>query len=130
MPEMPLKQPSCSYSACGPFTYIYIYIELKNLYYRLCLQGKYYRKYRLYLKNHLDKTFSEPDMAYVKFKDLAKRRLASMVYKLFDKKSTGTNTKMKLNKINNFQMKFINQLLENLKEEKFIHHHLKTIFGV
>ena len=69
-------------------------------------------------------------MAYGKFKDLAKRRLASMVYKLFDKKSTGTYTKMKLNKINNFQMKFINQLLENLKEEKFIHHHLKTIFGL
>ena len=69
-------------------------------------------------------------MAYGKFKDLAKRRLASMVYKLFDKKSTGTNIKMKLNKINNFQMKFINQLLENLKEEKFIHHDLKTIFGL
>ena len=34
----------------------------------------------------------------------------------------------KLNKINNLKMNFINQLLENLNEEKFAFH-LQTIFG-
>ena len=93
-------------------------------------------------------------MAYSKFKDLAKRtqsdkvlrdkafevgsnpkydgyqrRLASMVYKFFDKKPTGSSKKMKLNKFSNLQMNFINQLLENRKKEKFFLR-LKTIFGV
>ena len=109
MPEMHLKQSSFSYSACGPYA-----------------KGKTGYTY----KNDLDKACFQPDMTYGKFKDLAKRRLALMVYKFFDKKSTGSNTKMKFNKINNLQMNFTNQLLENLKEEKFINHHLKTIFGV
>ena len=43
------------------------------------------------------------------------RRLASMVY-------------IYLCKINNFQMNFINQLLEHLEEEQFILH-LKASFG-
>ena len=55
------------------------------------------------------------------------RGLASMVYKFFDKKSKGSGI------INepNYQLanNFINQLLENLKKEKFIHH-LEIIFGV
>ena len=33
-----------------------------------------------------------------------------------------------MNQINNWQMSFINQLLENLRKEKFIHH-LERIFG-
>ena len=33
-----------------------------------------------------------------------------------------------MNQINNWQMSFINQLLENLRKEKFIHH-LETVFG-
>ena len=37
--------------------------------------------------------------------------------------------KMKLNKMNNFQMNFINWLLENFKKGKFIRH-LKRIFGM
>ena len=37
--------------------------------------------------------------------------------------------KAKLNKINNSQMNFMNQSLENFKKERFIHH-LKTIFEV
>ena len=48
-----------------------------------------------------------------------------MVHKFFDKKSKGSGV------VNepNWQMNFINQLLENLKTEKFIHF-LETIFGV
>ena len=90
MPEMHLRQPGFTYSAeTGDTSYIY--------------------------KNELDKGCFQYDMAYGDFKDLAKRTasdkilrdkafnitknpkydgyrrcLASMVYKLFDKKSEGS----------------------------------------
>ena len=55
------------------------------------------------------------------------RGLASMVYRFFDKESKGSGI---INEpIINWQINFINQLLENLKKEKFIHF-LETIFGV
>ena len=55
------------------------------------------------------------------------RGLALMIYKVFfNKKSTSSGIKCQ---INNMQMKFIKELLENLKEEKLILH-LKRIFGV
>ena len=61
------------------------------------------------------------------------RGLASMVYKFFDKKSTSLNkssgSSIANEPIIKWQMNFINQLLENLKNEKFIHH-LEKIFGV
>ena len=50
-----------------------------------------------------------------------------MVYKIFDKKSRGVV--LLLNQIVRLQMNFINRLLENLRDEKFIHC-LETIFGV
>ena len=56
------------------------------------------------------------------------RGLASMVSKFFDKKSKGSGISTSLanksanNQIINWQMNFINQLLENIKKEKFIHH--------
>ena len=90
MPEMHLRQPGFTYSAeTGDTSYIY--------------------------KNEVDKACFQYDMAYGDFKDLAKRTasdkilrdkafnitknpkydgyrrgLASMVYKLFDKKSEGS----------------------------------------
>ena len=94
MPEMHLKQPGFTYSACGPFT--------KNK----------ERMEKFIYKNELDKAYFQHDMAYGKSKDLIKRTqsdkvlkdkafkiasdpkcdgyqggLASMVYKFFDKKS-------------------------------------------
>ena len=104
-------------------------------------------------KNELDKACFQRDMAYGKSKDLIKRTqpgkllkerafkitsnpkynvyqrgLASMVYKFFDKKSKGSG--IVTNKpIINQQINFINQILENLKKEKFIHH-FQIIFGV
>ena len=36
---------------------------------------------------------------------------------------------LNLRQINNLEMNFINQLLKNLEEEKYIHY-LKTIFGL
>ena len=93
-------------------------------------------------------------MAYGKFKDFTKRtqsdkvlidkafkiasnprydgyqrRLASADTSFLIKNLLEVALKMKLNKINNVKMNFINQLLERFKNEKFILR-VKTIFGV
>ena len=104
VPEMHLKQPGFTYSACGPFT--------KN--------KERIRKFKetgdtCYIyKNELDKACFQHDVAYGDFKDLKRRTfsdrvlknkafniaknpkyewyqrgLASIVYKFFDKKSIG-----------------------------------------
>ena len=105
MPEMDLKQPSFTYSACGSFT-----INKKRLE-EFMQTGNTDFIYR----NELDKACFRIHMAYGKSKDLAKRTqsvkalrdkafkiandpkhdgyqrgLASMVYKFFDKKSSGS----------------------------------------
>ena len=104
MPEMHLKQPEFSYSACGPIT--------KNK--ERMQKFKQTRDSRQINKNELDKACFQHDMAYGDFKDLAKRTaadkvlrdntfniqiqniyeyqigLASMVYKFFNKKTTGS----------------------------------------
>ena len=61
------------------------------------------------------------------------RGLASMVYKFFDKKSASLDKSKESGFINkpNYQLanELRNQLLENLKKEKFINH-IEIIFGV
>ena len=104
MPEMQLKQPGFTYSACGPFT--------KNKERIQKFKGTVDASY-IY-KNELDNASFWHDMVYGDFKDLKKRTasdkilrdkafniaknpkydgyqrgLASMVYKCFDKKSKG-----------------------------------------
>ena len=105
MQEMHLKQPGFTYNACGPFRKsierIEKFMQTANTDF-IC-------------KNELDKACFQHDMAYDKSKDLAKRTqsdkvlrnkafkiasdpkydgyqrgLASMVYKFFDKKSSGS----------------------------------------
>ena len=104
MPEMYLKQPGFTYSACGPFT--------KN---KEKIQKIKETEDTSYIyKNELDKACFQHDMAYGDFQDIAKRtdfdrilrnkafniaknpkydgyqtELASMVHKFFDKKSKG-----------------------------------------
>ena len=105
MPEMHLKQPGFTYSACGPFT------KNKERIEKFMWTGNIDFIYR----NELDKACFQRDMAYGKSKDLTKRTqsdkvlrdkafkiasdpkydgyqrgLASMVYKFFDKKSSGS----------------------------------------
>ena len=105
MPEMHLKQPGFTYSACGPFTKN----KERNQKFKETGDTKY-----IY-RNELDKACFQHDMAYGDFKDLARRTasdkvlrdkafniakspkydgyqrgLASMVYKYFDKKSKGS----------------------------------------
>ena len=102
MPEMHLKQPGVTYSACERFT------KNKERIQKL----KKTRDTSYIYKNELDKACFQHDMAYGDFKDLARRTasdkvlrdkafdiaknhkyhgyqrgLASMVYKCFDKRS-------------------------------------------
>ena len=149
MPEMHLKQPGFTYSACGPFT--------KNKERIQKLKETGYTSY-IY-KNELDKACFQHDMAYQDFKDLARRtaydkslknrafniaknpkydgyqrRLASMVCNFFDKSPLCFQINlyqgvvwiiiiiiiMRLNKIYNWLKNYAKQLLENLKKEMFI----------
>ena len=100
MPEMHLRQPGFTYSACGPFT------KNKERIQKFKETGESNYIY----KNELDKACFQHDMAYGDFKDFTKRTaadkllrdkpckiasdqkydgyqrgLASMVYKFFDK---------------------------------------------
>ena len=105
MTELHLRQPGFTYSACGPFT------KTKERIEKLMRTGN---KDFIY-KNELDKACFQHDMAYGKSKDFVKRTqsnnvlrdkafkitgdpkcdgcqrgLASMIYKFFDKKSSGS----------------------------------------
>ena len=98
MPEMHLKQPGFTYSACGPFT------KNKERIEKFMATDDTDFIYR----NKLDKACFQHYMGYHKSKDLAKRTqsdqmnsndrkydgyqrgLASMIYKFFDKKSSGS----------------------------------------
>ena len=107
MPEMHLKQPGFTYSACGPFT------KNKERIEKFMQTGNTNFIY----KNELDKACFQHDMAYGKSKDLVKRTqsdkvlrdkafkiasdpkhdgyqrgLASMVYMFLNKKSVSLNT--------------------------------------
>ena len=142
MPEMHLKQPGFTYSACGPFTKNKERIE----------KFMQTRNTDFIYKNELDKACFQHDMAYGKSKELAKRTqsdkvlrdkafkiasdlrndgcqrgLASMVYKFLVKNQV--EAVLLLSQIINLQMNFTGRSLENLKEERFIHL-LETIFGV
>ena len=106
MPEMHLKQPGFTYSACGPFT------KNKEKIEKFMQTGNT----DFICKNELDIACFQHDMSYGKSKDLVKRTqsdkvlkgkafkiasdsnydayqrgLASMVYKFFDKKSKGSD---------------------------------------
>ena len=108
MPEMHLRQPQFTYSACGPFT------KHKQRIQKFKETGDTNYIY----KNGLDKACFADDAAYSDSKDLTKRTaadkilgnrafniakdpkydgqqrgLASMVYKFFDKKSAGSGAK-------------------------------------
>ena len=135
MPEMHLKHPGFTYSACGRFTKnnerIKKFIETGNTSY-------------IY-KIELDRACFQHDMAFGGFKDLANRTtaykilrnkpfniaknpmydryqrgLASMVYKFFDKNSerSGHHSLIANNKENIQLANFITELLEKLKKRK------------
>ena len=129
MPEMHLKQPGFTYSACGPFT------KNKERIQKFKETGDTSYIY----KNELDKACFQHDMAYGDFKDLKRRTasdkvlrdkainiaknpkydgyqrgLASMVYKFFDKKSTSLPDKSLNGSGVNIPLKFNEQLAKDL----------------
>ena len=143
MPEMHLKQPGFTYSACGPFTKnkerIETFMQIGNT--------------NFFYKTELDKACFQHDMAYDKLKDLAKRAqsdkvlrenafkiasdpkcdgcqrgLASMVYKFVIKHLVEV-VLLLLSQIISWQMSFIDKSLENVRNKKFTHL-LETIFGL
>ena len=71
MPEMHLRQPDFTYSACGPFTKnkerIEIFMQTENT--------------DFIYRNKLDKACFQYDMAYGKSKDLAKRTQSGQSFK-------------------------------------------------
>ena len=143
MPEMHLRQPGFTYSACGSFT--------KN--------RKGTKKFMqtgntdFIYKNDLDKAYFQHDIAYGKSKDLVKRTqsdkvlrekafkvssdpkydgyqrgLASMVYKFFDKKSSGSGI------TNEFNYQLANELhktiIKEFKKRKVYSSFKDNIWGV
>ena len=151
MPEMHLKQPGFTYSACGPLT------KNKERTQKFKETGDTSYIY----KNELDKACFQHDMAYGDFKDLKRRTasdkilrdkafniaknpkydgyqrgLASMVYKFFDKKSASLTDKSVSGSGVNIPLEFNEQLTEelhkpiirNFKKRKVILD-LKIIFG-
>ena len=116
IPEMHLRQPGFTYSACGPFT--------KNK--ERIQKFKETGDSRYIYQNELDKACFQHDMAYGDYKDLTRRTaadkalrdkafniaknpeydgyqrgLASIVYKLLDKKILVVILKMKIYLIKN-----------------------------
>ena len=153
MPEMHLKQPGFTYSACGPFT------KNKERIQKFKETGDTSYIY----KKELDKACFQHDMAYGHFKDLNgrtfsgkflrdeafniaenpkydgyQRELASMVYKFFDKKPASLSDKSasgcgvandKIKQNLQSAKKLHKPIIINFKKEQFILD-LKTIFGV
>ena len=143
MPEMHLKQPGFTYSACGPFTKIKE--RIKNLKKHGILDTfikmnqmklvvnmiwlveilKIKVEEQLLIKYCTIKIFNiAKNLKY----DGYQRRLASMVYKFLVRKLLLEQLKMKLYLIENQQKNCRNQLLEKLRKEKYTHL-LHTIFG-
>ena len=109
IPEMQLKQPRFTYSACGPFTKnkerIQKFMQTRNINYickndEACFHDDVaYRNYKDYT-DLLKTTESDKLLRDGAFKiasntkyDGYERGLASMVYKFFDKKSAGSGIK-------------------------------------
>ena len=141
---MHLKQPDFTYSICDPFTKnkerIEKFMETKNTEY--------------ISKNDLDEACFQHDITNGKFKDLNKRTqsdkvlrdknfkisgypkcdgyqrgLVSMVYKFFDKASTGSGIKNEIKQNYQIPNEHNKVIIRKLKKKKFIHY-LKITFEV
>ena len=143
MPEMHLKQPGFTYSACGPFT------KNKERIEKFVQTGNTDFIY----ENELDKACFQHDMACGKSKDLAKRTqsdkvlrdkafkivthpkydgyqrgLASIVYKFFDKKSSGSSIASE----RNYQLanELHKRIIQKFKKRKVYSSFRDNIWGV
>ena len=143
MPEMHLREPRFTCSACGPFT------KNKERVRKFMQTGNTDFIY----KNELNKACFQHDMAYGKAKDLVRRTqsdkvlrdkafkiasdpkydgyqrgLASMVYKFFDKKSSGSGI------INEANYQLANELhkpiIRKFKKRKVYSSYRDNIWGI
>ena len=125
MPEMCLRQPQFTYSACGPFT------KNKERIQKFKETGD--SKYTY--KNELDKACFQHDMGYGDFKDLARRTAADKVLrdKAFniakDPKYNGYQRGLASMVYKCFDNCLHKPIIRKFKKEKYIQHS-KTIFGV
>ena len=133
MPEMHLRQPGFTYSACGPFT------KNKQRIQKFMETGDTKYIYR----NELDKACFQHDMAYGDFKDLKRRTqsdkvlkgievasnpkyngyrrgLASMVYKFFDKKSKRSGIKNEIKKNQQLANELHKPITRKFKKNKIV----------
>ena len=133
MPEIDLKQPGFTYSACDTFT------KHKERIEKFMQTGSTEYIY----KNDLDKACFQHDMAYGKFKVLNERTqsdevlrdkafeiasnpkhdgyqrgLASMVYKIFDKKSNGSGIKNKIKQNQQLRNELHKPIIRKVKKKK------------
>ena len=133
---MNLRQPGFAYKACEPFT------KYKERFEKFKETGDS----RHICQNKLGKACFENDMAYGDFKDLTRRtasdkilrdkafhiakypkydgyqhRLASTVYSFLIKRLQLKQLKIKLCLIKNLRKNYPKQLLESLKNKKYIH---------
>ena len=143
MPEMHLRQPGFTYSACGPFT------KNKQRIQKFMETGDTKYIYR----NELDKACFQHDMAYGDFKDLKRRTqsdkvlkgievasnpkyngyrrgLASMVYKFFDKKSKRSGIKNEIKKNQQLANELHKPITRKFKKQKLYPSFKDNIWGV
>ena len=136
MPEMHLSNPEFTYSSCGPFTKIKERIK----------KVKETEESRYIYQYELDKPCLQHDMAYEDFKDLNRRtsddkvlrekalniaknpkhdryqrELASMVYKFFDKKSSGSGIKNKNISNKELVVELHKPIIRTFSEKRHIH---------
>ena len=144
MPEMHLKQPGFTYSACGTFTKNKERIQK----FKEAVDTNY-----IY-KNELDKVCFQHDMAYGDFEDLKRRivsdkvlrnkafniaknpkydgyqrRLASMVYKVFDKKTASITDKSVSGSGVNIPLEFNEQLAKELHKPIIRKFRKRTVYS-
>ena len=131
VPEMHLKQPGFTYSACGPFT------KNKERIQKFKETGDASYIYN----NALDQACFQHDMGYEDFKDLKRRTfsdnvlrdkafniaktpkyegyqrgLASMVYKFFDKKSKGSGVNVEATHSEKLDKELHKPIIRNFKK--------------
>ena len=136
MPEMHLRQPGFTYSTCGPFA------KNKKGIQKFEETGDSQYIYQ----NEIDKAFFQHDMAYGDFKDLTRRTvsdkilrdkafniakiqkndgyqcgLASIVYKFFDKKTSGSGIKNKNISNKEFAKELHKPIIKKFKKKKYTH---------
>ena len=145
MPEMHLRQPQFVYSACGPFTRHKERIK----------EFKRTGDTRYIYRNELDKACFQHDSAYADHKDLINRTksdkflrdkvydiasnpeydgyqrgLASMIYKLFDKKFMGSGVKKLKNSSSILADEFHKPVIKKFNKRKVNSQFKDNIWGV